>query len=83
MEEEQKPEIKENRKEVFRYSQLGTDFVANVLVGLLLGYLLDRLFSIYPWGLISGLIIGTFAAFWQIYKFVVREELKEKGKYEK
>ena len=41
--------------------RLGSEFVAAVLVGGGLGYLIDRLFGTLPWGLIILLLVG-FAA---------------------
>ena len=41
--------------------RLGAEFVSGVLVGSLIGYGLDRLFSIAPWGMIVFTLFG-FAA---------------------
>lgn len=41
--------------------RLGAEFVSGVLVGALIGYGLDRLFAITPWGLIAFTLLG-FAA---------------------
>lgn len=41
--------------------RLGAEFVSGVLVGSLIGYGLDHLFSITPWGLIVFTLVG-FAA---------------------
>ncbi|MFG1283603.1 AtpZ/AtpI family protein [Xanthobacter autotrophicus] len=41
--------------------RLGAEFVSGVLVGALIGYGLDRLFSIAPWGMIVFTLFG-FAA---------------------
>jgi len=41
--------------------RLSTEFVASVLLGALVGWLLDRWFRVSPWGLIVFLLVG-FAA---------------------
>jgi ATP synthase protein I len=41
--------------------RLGSEFVAGVLVGAAIGWAVDRLFDISPWGLIVFLLLG-FAA---------------------
>ena len=38
--------------------RLGAEFVSGVLVGSLIGYGIDRLFSITPWGLIVFTLVG-------------------------
>jgi ATP synthase protein I len=38
--------------------RLSTEFVAGILAGALLGWVLDRLASSAPWGLIAGVILG-------------------------
>lgn len=38
--------------------RLGAEFVSGVLVGSLIGYGLDRLFSIAPWGMIVFTLVG-------------------------
>lgn len=38
--------------------RLGAEFVSGVLVGSAIGYGIDRLFSITPWGLIAFTLVG-------------------------
>ena len=44
------------------------EFVAGVLVGGLIGWLLDKWFSTKPLFLIVFLALGTAAGFWNVYK---------------
>lgn len=41
--------------------RLGSEFIAGVLVGGLIGYAIDTLFGIAPWGLIIFILLGFFA----------------------
>jgi ATP synthase protein I len=41
--------------------KLGSEFVAGVIVGVVIGYTIDRVFGTSPWGLIVFLLLG-FAA---------------------
>ena len=64
------------RRDLRRYSGLGVDLVANTLVGLGLGYLLDRWLGTTPWLMIIGLVLGTIAGFKTIFR-VLAEQDKE------
>lgn len=65
-------------RETGRYSGLGIELVATTLVGMFLGYVVDRWFSTRPWGLIVGLILGAASGLWQAYKAVQSEERADK-----
>lgn len=41
--------------------KLGSEFVAGVIVGFVIGYTIDRVFGTAPWGMIVFLLLG-FAA---------------------
>ena len=42
---------------------------ASVLVGLGLGYLLEKLLPwVHPWGLVGGLLLGAASGFWELFK---------------
>ena len=49
-------------------ASLGWNFVAAPLVGGLMGYGLDYLFSTYPWIMVIGLILGFVSAFREILR---------------
>jgi F0F1-type ATP synthase assembly protein I len=56
----------------------GQDMAANVLVGLGLGYLLERFWpQIKPFGLAGGLVLGAVSGFYQLF---MREEQRRKKK---
>jgi ATP synthase protein I len=51
---------------------VGTVLVANIVGGLLVGYLLDRWLGTAPWLFLAGVILGTFGAFVALYRIVAR-----------
>ena len=52
--------------------RLGTDFVSAVIVGLVLGYWIDRFFETTPIFLIIFLILGALAGFRNVYKYATK-----------
>jgi F0F1-type ATP synthase assembly protein I len=47
----------------------GYDLAANIIVGLGLGWLAQKLWpAIHPWGYGGGIILGTISGFYQIFK---------------
>ncbi len=56
------------KEDLRRYGGLGVDLVANTLVGLAIGYLLDRWLGTTPWLMISGLVLGAAAGFMTIFR---------------
>lgn len=50
-----------------------TDMVSALIVGSLLGWGLDYSLSSFPWGLIGGFLLGTFAGLWTIYKTLLKQ----------
>lgn len=51
-------------------SAVGLEFGLAIVVGALLGYFVDRYFSISPYGLLIGVVIGTIAAVKRLWVFV-------------
>jgi len=51
---------------------VGTMISANVVGGIIVGYLLDRWFKTEPWLLITGIILGTIGAFVGLYRIMSR-----------
>lgn len=45
-----------------------------VFLGAFLGYQLDKLWPIAPWGMVAGIIVGAVAGFWNAYKLAVKNE---------
>lgn len=47
----------------------GTDMVANTLVGLFLGWLVQSAWPVLePWGMVGGVVLGTISGFYQLFK---------------
>jgi len=57
-------------REAAPYLGIGTSFAASVLLGLGLGYWLDRRLGTGPWLLLLGSVLGLGAGFYQFYKTV-------------
>jgi len=54
-------EGKDDAKAVTGYGQalkLSSEFIAGIVVGVAIGWIIDRLAGISPWGLIVGLLLG-------------------------
>jgi len=52
---------------ISRASLMGTNMVASTVVGLAIGYFLDRWLNTAPWMLISWLLLGIVAGFRTVY----------------
>lgn len=52
----------EARKGYSQAVKLSSEFIAGILVGILLGYLFDTLLGTHPWGMIVFLMLGFCAA---------------------
>jgi len=57
-----------------RAASLGFEMAAAVFIGAAIGYFFDERSSTKPWGLITGVIIGSIAGFINIYRFAVKNE---------
>jgi ATP synthase protein I len=62
----------EDKREFFRalgaVGNIGFTLAAAVVVGLLLGRMLDNVFSTGPWLTVVGIILGMIAGLWSMYK---------------
>lgn len=63
-----------------KFFSIGADLVAGVFVGVGLGLLVDWIFKISPWGLISFFILGSAAGMVNIYRSLKNKELKDNKK---
>ncbi len=53
-----------------RMSAIGIEFSIVVVGGLLLGWKLDGYWGTEPWCTLSGLLLGSLAGFWSLYRAV-------------
>jgi ATP synthase protein I len=60
-------------RELAPYLTIGTSFAASVLLGVGLGYWLDRKLGTSPWLLLAGSMLGLAAGFLQFVKTVGRK----------
>jgi len=76
---------RQNRKAFFRelgrYGALGFEMALSVLIGLGIGYYLDKWLGTAPWLMIIWLVFGFAAGFRSLYRAAVRSE-KEQTKEE-
>jgi ATP synthase protein I len=54
-------------------SAIGMQFAASVLVGLGLGWFLDRVFHTSPWLLLAGIILGIAAGGYSVVRMALKE----------
>lgn len=50
--------------------RVGIEFISGILVGLLLGYVIDRTFDIQPWGLVIMVLVGASAGLLNIFRML-------------
>ena len=60
----------EFRKGLSFAARVGMELVVATMVGVFLGYLLDRYLGTKPWLMVVGLVIGAIAGFLSVYRFV-------------
>lgn len=76
---------KQDRKQLFRelgrYSALGLEMSASVLIGLAIGYYLDKWLGTGPWLMVLWIGIGFAAGVRSLYRAALRsgKELEENG----
>ncbi len=75
----QKPED-DFKEDLRHYSGLGIDLVTNTLVGIGLGYALDRWLGTMPWFMISGLVLGSVAGFVTVFRALNKQDKEEPKK---
>ncbi|MBX9621168.1 MAG: AtpZ/AtpI family protein [Alphaproteobacteria bacterium] len=63
-----------------KFFHIGVDLVAGVFVGVGLGLLVDWIFKISPWGLISFFILGSVTGMVNVYRSLKDEEPKNNKK---
>ncbi len=80
-------EEKENKKSIFkgltRYISIGAiglHLVSGIIVGIAVGYYLDKLFNTSPILTIVFFILGVITGFYNMYKDVVKYVSKENNK---
>lgn len=50
--------------------RLGIEFMSGILVGLLLGYAIDRVWGTQPWGLVVMVLLGSLAGLFNIFRLL-------------
>lgn len=66
----------EDRRVAARWSAIGIQFGVSIAIGTIGGQWLDERFGTEPWLLVSGIVLGSVAAFWDIYRLARRTNLK-------
>ena len=54
-----------------QFLNVGTEFVAGILAGILAGLFIDWACGTSPWGLISLFILGSIAGFLNVYRTLI------------
>ncbi len=69
---------KSSSADLVRFLSLGTELLAGVLVGTLLGWAFNRLTGYQgPWAMMVGVLIGAAAGFLNLYRAVTESEKEE------
>lgn len=61
-----------------KFFNIGAELVAGVFIGVGIGLLVDWLFDISPWGLISFFILGSAAGMLNVYRSLKNKEADTK-----
>lgn len=72
-----KNENKSILKAVGKYSAIGIEVAASVIIGLFIGSYLDKLFNTSPWLIIIFLILGFTAGMRSLFTLIKEEEKKD------
>lgn len=64
-------------REVLYLSSLGMSMVISILIGLAMGYYIDKYFSTKPWFTLLFLVFGIVAGFRNMYKAVKKYGYKD------
>jgi F0F1-type ATP synthase assembly protein I len=64
------PEARKMMRDAGRLGAIGIELAGTVIGCLLLGYWLDGRFHTAPWLAVGGIVFGSFAGFWVVYKTV-------------
>lgn len=54
------------------YGAMGFEFVGLVVGGSVVGFWIDEKFGTRPWGVVSLILLGMFAALWHVYRVTKR-----------
>jgi len=72
------PIIKPNPQSDFmRAASLGLEVAVAVFLGAFIGYEADKYFKTGPWLMVTGVVIGSIAGFWNAYKFAMDEDVRK------
>ena len=66
--------------DIFRLLGFGWYFATSLAIGLVGGYFLDRWLDTKPWFLLAGLLLGTVAGFYGMFKMLLPVYKREAGK---
>lgn len=68
------------RANVGSEASAGYDLAGNIIVGLGLGWLLQRWFpGLKPWGYVGGIILGSISGFYQLFRMQDRPQSPKAG----
>ena len=60
--------------EIGRFLNVGVELTAGVLLGVGLGLLVDWIFNLSPWGLITFFILGSIAGMMNVYRAITTKD---------
>jgi F0F1-type ATP synthase assembly protein I len=62
------------KSDFMRAASLGLEIAAAVFLGAFIGYEIDLYYKTGPWCMVTGVVIGSIAGFWNAYKFAMSED---------
>ncbi|HZD60401.1 MAG TPA: AtpZ/AtpI family protein [Anaerolineae bacterium] len=69
--------VKSPSGDAWKYSTIGTELLAAVLIGTLIGWAISRYIGGGPWAITAGVLIGAAAGLLNLYRIIVELEQKE------
>ena len=70
-----------HQKPAFQFINAGVDLVAGIVMGAGLGLLVDKIFDISPWGLVTFFVLGSVAGLLNMYRALTGRSSRHKNQH--
>jgi ATP synthase protein I len=58
--------------------RLGSEFISGIILGLIIGYVIDFYFQTNPWGMVVFIVLGTAAGFLNVFRFINQSQVNKR-----